>query len=88
MWTVPGQSLYFKFDGTGLLWSNDKEIWYFSSMRSWGEIQQMHPTLVPLDTCSTDVGNDETEEQLREVFGETLDDEIPDDLWEMIMNAQ
>ena len=90
MWSVnePDCSLFYKHDGTGWLWSNDKETWYFT-FRGFEEIKRMWPNIVRIDTCSTDVPNDdETEDQLRELFGETLDDPIPDDLWEMICDTE
>ena len=44
--------------------------WHYT-FRTWPEIEQMHPTLEPMP-----VDADED----REVWGETLDEEIPDDL--------
>lgn len=54
------------------------ETWHFT-FRGWREIEEMHPTI--------ELGDLElptNEENEREIFGETLDEPIPDDYWYMI----
>ena len=52
---------------------------WFYSQRTWREVEKMHSTLEPAPAEPAS-----QEEQERECFGETLDEPIPDDLWEML----
>lgn len=76
-WHVPGTKLqYRESDQGGLEWSEDGGNMWYLTFRTITEVRQMWPTLTgPV------VVDDEPE---REIFGETLDEPIPDDLWEMI----
>ncbi len=77
MWTVPGTKIAYKQGEYGIEVTYDgEETWGFT-FRSISEIRQMHPTLVG-------PAEDNSEDNEREIFGETLDDHIPDDMWDMI----
>lgn len=52
----------------------DGEQWYFT-WRALMDILELHPTIEYTPTDDADE---------RELFGETLDEEIPDDLWAMV----
>lgn len=81
---VPGSSiLYRPSDKGGWEWSDDGATWYFT-FRNGEEIKAMHPGITE-DADATPNTPDEDAE--RELFGETLDDPIPDDLWDMIKNG-
>lgn len=74
--TVPGTKVQYNTDGRQI--SDDGgETWYWT-FRTVNEFRQMYPNAVG------DTSEDTSEDTERELFGETLDDEIPDDLWEMI----
>lgn len=66
--------------GSGPEWTHDGgETWYYT-FRSQSEFEAMHgPMELVGGTSAPD--SDDAE---RELFGETLDEPIPDDLWEMI----
>lgn len=80
MLTVPGTKVCWKQgekgEGPLVSWDGGRE-WHFT-FRGEAEFRQMYPNAVGETTEDT---NEDTE---RELFGETLDDPIPDDLWEMI----
>lgn len=79
MLSTPNGKLHFRpSDKGGWEWSNDKITWYFT-FRTESAIREMHPDLID---DSMDRANDEERE--REIFGETLDDPIPEDIWEML----
>lgn len=77
---VPGTKIRWKYDGGSQMSDDGGENWYWT-FRGLEEFRQMHKTLVPM-TGPESVSSDE--DSGREIFGETLDEEIPDDLWEMI----
>ena len=52
---------------------DDAKTWHFT-FRSEREFREMHGLPIPVDT----------EDGEREIFGETLDEPIPDEFWEMI----
>lgn len=56
--------------------------WFFTH-RTWGEVEEMHPALEPAPAKLAS-----REEQERECFGETIDEPIPDDLWEMLQGVK
>ena len=75
---VPGTKICYRnseADGWLVSWDGG-EIWNFQR-RSLAEILDMHPSIVTSN-------QKETQDRERELFGETLDDPIPDDLWEML----
>ncbi len=75
MYKVPGTKIAYKQGNHGTEVSlDDGETWSFT-FRSMSEVLEMHPTLT---------GYNPDSDSERELFRETLDDEIPDDLWEMI----
>lgn len=77
---VPGTKVMWKCDKDGPQVSDDGgETWRFT-FRGKDEWMEMWPTAIVIEGESTP----DTEESDREVFGETLDDPIPDDLWEML----
>jgi hypothetical protein len=81
MLKVRGSKLRFRpSDRGGWEYSEDGETWYLV-FRSEYELREMWG-----DRLEGEVGTpeDDTEEREREIFGETLDDEIPDDLWDLI----
>lgn len=81
----PGTKLRWrKSDRGGWEWSDDGGVNWHLTFRGKEEIMEMHKTVieVPDDTDIPDATA--SEEADREVFGETLDEEIPEDLWEML----
>ena len=78
MLTKPNSKLRFRRTASGWEWS-DGDLWY-RTFRSKREILDMHPTL------SDDGEEDESDSDL-EVFGDTLDEPLPDDLVEMLMGV-
>ena len=83
---VPNKDIAFKYEDKiwQSSWERDCEgnrIWNFT-FRGEEEIRKLHPSIIeiplPYDLSNTELDNE------REIFGETLDEEIPDDLWEMI----
>jgi hypothetical protein len=69
-------------DGKGMLTSTDNgKTWYFT-FRSTREIEVMG--YIPVDNKPTVDEAENTRMQERELFGETLDEELPDDLCEML----
>lgn len=77
----PGSKLVYRpSDRGGWEWSDDGGANWHLTFRTLEEILAMHVTLVPDSDEVTDTA--ETDE--RELFGETLDEEIPDDLAEML----
>jgi hypothetical protein len=65
---------YRNSDHGGLEVTDDGENWYFT-FRTWSEVEAMHPTLEAAPAVV------DTEERDRELFGETLDEPILDDLY-------
>jgi hypothetical protein len=61
----------------GWEWSDNGTDWYLT-FRSRDEIAEMH------GDGAIDPTPEDREDREREAFGETLGDEIPDDLWAMI----
>jgi hypothetical protein len=82
VWTVPKTNIRYKIDPVdGPMVSDDGgNVWRYT-FRGFEEFRKMWPTLVRL---SGNVVNEPNEDAERELFGETLDEPIPDDLWEMI----
>ena len=81
IWQVPGKKLaYRKSDQGGMEYSDDDGQTWYLTFRTLSEIIEMHPTIV--GPSVEDAERAEMAE--REIFGETLDEEIPEDLWEMI----
>lgn len=74
-----GKKLQFRrSDKGGWEWSDDGgKMWYFT-FRGRDEILEMWPDAIETSDTVSEVEED------REVFGDTLDEPIPDDLWEMI----
>lgn len=68
--------------GNGPEWSpDDGETWYFT-FRDYHAFEEMHgETLL---VAGSEAPDDQEE---REIFGETLDEPIPDALWAMIKSA-
>ena len=80
----PSHIVYRDSDRGGLEKSYDDDsglksgdVWYLT-FRSWSDVEAMHPTLEPSLVVPS------TEEIEREIFGETLDEEIPDVYWDMV----
>jgi hypothetical protein len=71
---VLGTKTAYRDSEHGGLEVSDGEYWYFT-FRTWSEVEAMHPTLEASPAVA------DTEEQDRELFGETLDEPIPDDLY-------
>lgn len=85
-WIVPKSEIRFKLEPEKPMQvsTDDGETWMWT-FRSIEELQQMHPSMKELNPEVNQETLDEDEEMLeRELFGETLDEEFPDDLWDMI----
>ncbi len=77
-WKVPGSKLtYRESSHGGLEWSEDGETWYLT-FRTLPEVIEMHPTIER-------AGMPESDNHEREIFGDTLDEPIPDEYWEMLI---
>ncbi len=72
------QIAYRESERGGLEATYENRGWFYSQ-RTWREVEEMHPTLE-----SALANPASQEERERECFGETLDEPIPDDLWEML----
>ncbi len=72
------QIAYRESERGGLEATYENRGWFYSQ-RTWREVEEMHPTLEP--ALANPASQEERE---RECFGETLDEPIPDDLWEML----
>jgi hypothetical protein len=69
----------FRYCKTHEIWEvNWGDGWHFQQ-RNLPEIREMHPSLAIDPAYTADADEDE-----RELFGETLDNLIPDDLYEML----
>lgn len=79
MLNVPGKRLSFRPSSAGgWEYSDDGgKVWYLT-FRTEREIREMHPSIVG------EVPQNTQEDDLREVFGETLDEPIPDELFEVL----
>ena len=85
-WIVPDSTIRFKLEPENPMQvsSDNGETWSWT-FRSIEELQQMHPSMKELNPEVNQETLDEDEEMLeRELFGETLDDEIPEDIWDMV----
>lgn len=84
---VPGTKIYWKSsekkgDPPCVSWEGGGEnTWHFT-FRGEQEFREMHPTAVIVEGTDTPLEVDEDAE--RELFGDTLDDPIPEELWELI----
>lgn len=77
MLTVPKTKLcYRRSEKGGWEYSDDGGITWYFTFRCESEIRAMWPNIQ--GECTVD------DEQDREIFGDTLDEPIPDDLWEML----
>lgn len=74
---VPGTKIQYRSDPTPQVSDDGGLTWYFT-FRSPSEFMEMWPTAI------SDAPPQVDDLDERELFGETLDDEIPDDLWDMI----
>lgn len=82
MLKVPGTQIAFRYSkesGMESTWDNGL-IWHFTQ-KSEREIYEMFPNVVGrlIETPDSDSEADE-----REIFGDTLDEPIMDEFWEMI----
>ena len=75
---VIGTKIRFKDSDKGGLEVDWGDGWHFT-FRCWAEVERMHPTLEPAPEVP------DTEDRDREVFGDTLDEPIPDDLWAILV---
>jgi hypothetical protein len=76
MYKVPGTMIVYKRGDHGTEVSIDGgETWSFT-FRSMSEVREMHPTLTGFTP--------ESDNSERELFGETMDEPIPDEFWELI----
>lgn len=73
---VIGKNIAYKDSDRGGLEVDWGDGWHFCQ-RSWSEVEQMHPNLESAPIVP------DTED--REIFGDTLDEPIPDELWEMLV---
>ena len=72
--------IYRDSDRCGLEYTYENtDVWYLT-WRTWADVEAMHATLEPTPVIV------ESEDREREIFGETLDDPIQDDLWDMLMS--
>ena len=79
---VPGTHIRFRpSDRGGMEVAHEKDEVYYLTFRSLNELLAMHPTAVPIQGTQRDTADEDAE---RELFGDTLDEPIPDDLWELI----
>jgi hypothetical protein len=83
-WIVPGTQIKYRHSKlNGMESSEDNGVTWSFTFRSIEELRRMHPTL-KLDSQYTETIDTESDD--REVFGETLGDEIPEDLWTIIQS--
>lgn len=75
LWKVPGKKIMWRNTGHGPETTSDGKEWSFT-FRSLSEWREMFPTAIPVTT--------QPGEEDREIYGDTLDEPIPDDLWEML----
>ena len=73
---VLGTNVRFKDSDRGGLEVDWGDGWHFT-FRTWPEVERMHANLEPAPEVP------DTED--REVFGDTLDEPIPGELWEMLI---
>jgi hypothetical protein len=83
-WIVPGTNIKYRYSKkNGMESSEDNGVTWSFTFRSIEELRKMWPSL-RLDSQYTETIDTESEQ--REVFGETLDEEIPEDLWTIIQS--
>lgn len=76
---VIGKNIAYRDSDKGGLEIDWGDGWHYC-YRTWPEVERMHPTtLEPAPEVP------DTKDQDREVYGETLDEEFPDDFWEMLI---
>lgn len=81
-WIVPGTDIKYRHSKlNGMEVSEDNGATWSFTFRSIEELRRMHSNL-KLDSPYTET----IESDEREVFGETLDEEIPEDLWTIIQS--
>lgn len=84
MLKVPGTKTAFRYSpefGMEATWDNG-QTWHFT-FRTESELREMYPPMVGqlIETPS------DSEDEEREIFGETLDEPIMDEFWEMISDT-
>lgn len=85
MLTVEGTKVRFKSDEDGNQVSDDNGVtWYFTfrSEQQFREMWKNHP----ITTDENHVHPDDDRDAQLEVFGDTLDEPIPDDLADILLN--
>lgn len=80
---VPGTLIKFRqSDRGGMEVAYEKSEVYYLTFRTLDELLDMHPSAILIEgQAERDTDNEDAE---RELFGETLDEPIPDDLWELL----
>jgi hypothetical protein len=83
-WIVPGTDIKYRHSTlNGMESSIDNGATWSFTFRTIAELQKMWPSLT-LDSPYTERIESDSDE--RELFGETLDEEIPEDLWTIIQS--
>jgi len=79
-----GTKVLFRSSNRGWEYSDDGgKTWYFT-FRGELEIRKMHPDLINIHASSVSRERQVSDEQELELFGETIDEPLPDDLVEML----
>lgn len=80
MLRVPGTQILHKTTNEGFLVSDDNGLnWHFT-FRGENEFKQMHKTAIKIPEVGDLVRDKESlEDEEREIFGETLDEPLPED---------
>jgi hypothetical protein len=81
---VPKTKLLFRYDN-GWQYSDDNGNTWYRTFRSEEEIRTMHPTIQQI---SGEQEQPDHEQEERELFGETLDEPLPDDFYGYILSLR